>query len=189
MRSGYRFVFLAVLAAFTLAGASGALAFSSPGGCESCHGGFRDGNPSLHDVHRDFISDCYMCHRGGSLGASMSIKDSDSFPGYSCNGCHQEAGTVRFHINEGENCSPCHATDQPIVAESDLPFYYLEGRSAIVNPCRVNSANGGEDWTGDNAGLDNDGDGLRDAADPDCTGIIPTVEESWSTLKTLFESE
>lgn len=188
MRTGYRCWALALLCAFTLLGASGAMAFPDPADCSSCHGGFRDGNPSLHDVHRDFIPDCFMCHKG-STGAGVAINDSGSFAGHSCNGCHQEAGLVRFHILQGESCSPCHSTNQPVVAESDLPFYYLEGRSDIVNPCRVNSANGGEDWTGDNAGLDNDGDGMRDAADPDCTAIIPTIEESWSTLKTLFESE
>jgi hypothetical protein len=55
---------------------------------------------------------------------------------------------------------------------------------AISDPCVVHSPLG-EDWDGDGIGLDNDGDDLYEANDPDCVGVA--VQESmWGAIKTLF---
>jgi hypothetical protein len=88
------------------------------------------------------------------------------------------------------NCLGCHSGVVGTSAgEQVLLYFYTGGRSSIVNPCRTNPENGGEDWDGDGFGLDNHGDGNYDAADSDCDGIVPLTVEDWSTLKTLFEHD
>jgi hypothetical protein len=182
-------VVIAVLGALTVTVGLATQVWAYPkftSGCDTCHGGFRDGANNLHDMHRNnFVNSCTDCHM--SVPDLPDINSSGNYPDYSCNGCHRLEGLVTYHVTQqGGDCSPCHSNSQPATLESDLPFFYQQGRSGIVNPCRINSNNGGEDWDGDGRGLDNDGDGLYDADDPDCEGIIPVDDDSWSTLKYLF---
>ena len=117
-----------------------------------------------------------------------ATNSSGNYAEYSCNGCHLLPGLATKH---GESfCGPCHtAAIGTSEGEDVLPYFYVEGRSSIVNPCRVNAANGGEDWNGDGFGLDNDGDDVYDDNDADCAGIVPTQTQSWSLMKAMFGSE
>lgn len=188
MRNGSRIVLIAIVGAMLVAGmASQTWAFPAyTSGCNdaNCHGDFRVGDPSRHTMHQQF-ADCFDCHT--SIGTPPDINSSGNYPDFSCNGCHQLEGLVRFHVSNGGDCSPCHSNSPPEISENTVPYYYQEGRTSIQNPCRVLTENGGEDWDGDGAGLDNDGDGLYDGDDPDCAGEVSTVDETWSTLKVLFD--
>jgi hypothetical protein len=191
MCSGPRIFLFALVgvALATVSGAGNALAFGTyGGGCgdSSCHGDFRaGGSSSVHSMHVDFTNDCLDCHK--SIGDDPETNSSGNYAEFSCNGCHRLEGLVRFHVSKGGSCTPCHSNDQPQINESTPPHYYQQSRSAITNACRVNTANGGEDYDGDGRGLDNDGDGLYDGDDPDCEGQVSTVEETWGTLKVLFD--
>ena len=178
---------LAVLC-LVLLPASSAFAWGNAGNCltSGCHAGFRDGSPSVHSLHIDYMNDCGDCHLNG-INDSLRTNESDNYAEHSCNGCHELAGLATFHGVEG--CG-CHGGVIGTAAgENVLPYFYVEGRSSVVNPCRLNPANGGEDWDGDGFGLDNDGDGSYDAADADCTGIVPNEQQSWSLMKALFGDE
>ena len=186
MQHGSRTKSLAlVLALALLLPASQAWAWGSVSNCMNCHSGFRDGSPSLHSLHTDYVNSCQDCHQS-SLSTPLSTNSSANYAEYSCNGCHYVEGLA---IKHGfDNCG-CHSgVTAPAAGERFLPYFYQEGRSGVVNPCRTNAANGGEDWDGDGFGLDNDGDDVYDASDSDCEGAIPVNEEAWGTLKTLFDA-
>lgn len=85
-----------------------------------------------------------------------------------CAGCHGReqdggalqlsAGLVQHHQIKGiTSCSTCHALQQSIVGEDVVPGKMLQKG---IDPCK--DALFGPD------GLDNDGDGLYEKADPDC---------------------
>jgi len=178
-------VVLCVALAFLVA-PQDVFAWGSVSNCMGCHSGFRSGSPSNHSLHTDYINSCGDCHSGG-INDNLSTNSSDNYAEYSCNGCHQLEGLATVHGSE--NCG-CHSDVIGTSAgENVLPYFYTEDRSSVVNPCRTNAANGGEDWNGDGEGLDNDGDGSYDAADSDCDGIVPTDAQSWSVLKALFGDE
>ena len=175
-----------ITVAFVGLGATTASGWGSVDNCMGCHSGFRDGDPSLHDLHVDNINDCGDCHQA-SFGDPLSTNNSANYAEYSCNGCHTVEGLANFHINGGLSTCGCHSGVAAPASEGELPFFYTDGRSSVVNTCRRNATNGGEDWDGDGEGLDNDADGLYDVDDPDCAGIVPVDEHTWSTLKDLFE--
>lgn len=163
-----------------------AFAFGGVDSCMNCHTGFRDGSPSLHSLHTDVVNTCGDCH-SGSFSDPLSTNSSNNYAEYSCNGCHEVAGLATKHGAQTCGGSSCHDDVIGAAAGEDvLPYFYVEGRSGIVNPCRANAANGGEDLDGNGRGLDNDGDGLYDADDSDCDGIVPNHEQTWSVMKALF---
>lgn len=175
---------LAVLALALLA--APAMAYSSFGQCKSCHNNFRSGSPSIHDRHTSVVNSCFDCHE--SAWNSPATNSSGNYANYSCNGCHPKAGLATHHVNAGQTvCNDCHDdVIGTLAGEQVLPYFYTEGRSSLVNTCRRNAANGGEDLDGDGFGLDNDGDLLYDVDDSDCNGIVPTERRSWSTEKSRY---
>ena len=180
------FVLFAAVA-FVGIGAESAFGWGAVEECMGCHSGFRDGSPSLHSLHIDNINSCQDCH-AASVSDPLRTNESANYAEYSCNGCHEVEGLATVH---GDSfCGPCHTgvigTSE---GENVLPYFYTEGRSSVVNTCRLDPANGGEDWDGDGQGLDNDGDGAYDAADSDCDGIVETDESTWTLMKALFGAE
>ena len=164
-------------------------------GCVSCHDGFQGGNGPLHFQHRTQlgITTCNVCHSAG--GGSTPVRTYWSGPGggFGCAGCHGQDygetspdsgepkatsyGLRRFHVNLGITAcgsSGCHrpgALGSPnpfptLLGENVPPPYYKPMYSRLTNPC--SSADEDMPFDADPVGLDNDGDGLVDAADPDC---------------------
>lgn len=178
----------AVLVAVLLLPAVDADAWTTASNCltSGCHEGFRDGSPSVHSLHTTYMNACGDCHTGG-INDNVLTNSSDNYQDYSCNGCHVLEGLATKH--GAGNCG-CHAGvigQSP--GENVLPHFYTGGRSSVVNPCRLDASNGGEDWNDDGFGLDNDGDGVYDASDSDCAGIVSDDGRSWSLMKALFENE
>jgi hypothetical protein len=96
------------------------------------------------------------------------------------------AGLRLHHLNanappdaNGDLCSDCHTNDPAPSPESTVPVYYLRADVNVKDPCSSTTADG-EDVSGDNQGLDNDGDLVYDEADSDCSGQTGIVE----TLRT-----
>ncbi len=177
---------------------------ASPGmfftNCAQCHGDFRasgytsrhDGSAwggSLHDIHRNTMlnGDCNTCHSATRNPVFLySSNGGTGFAAISCLGCHgrgQEggAGLRQHHFAAGETlCADCHDDANPAnvttVGENIRPAYYFTPDSAHpnkpTNPC--NPA-GQENSAGSSLGLDNDGDGLYDTADPDCPAVVATA--------------
>ena len=175
-----------LLLAFLGSDARPALGWGAVTECVTCHTGFDFGFP-LHDLHAESTNDCQDCHFESTTD-ELRTNESRNHPDHSCNGCHLVEGLAAAH---GESiCGPCHtALIGTSEGEDVLPYYYTGGRSSVVNPCRLDPDNGGEDWDLDGFGLDNDGDGLYDADDPDCAGIVDTEESTWSVMKALFGDE
>jgi hypothetical protein len=163
-----------------------AAAYPDFGGCSTCHGNFRSGSPSIHDRHTSVVNSCTDCHT--SVGDTPKTNSSGNYATYSCNGCHPKGGLATHHVTAGITvCNNCHSgVIGTIAGENVLPYFYTNGRSGVVNTCRRNAANGGEDLDGDGTGLDNDGDGVYDVDDPDCAGIVPVNKSSWSTVKSRY---
>lgn len=152
-------------------------------GCNICHGNFVDfysakpGNYWPSDKHSSHLamlvpngSTCNveLCHPGGNTSMTSTVD---------CLGCHGRTDPVNpgqltgsglraHHATSGiPDCYTCHTTDQPPQPESVMPLWYGGSVSIITDPC---NSDGSENWTTDALGLDNDGDGLYDGADPDC---------------------
>lgn len=165
-------------------------------GCFMCHGAFTDGlspkgtvfpGDSKHFMHRNsnaMNTDCNLCHTSGDnhdpfIGSSNGTANN---PGVGCTGCHGRnyggnignsgIGLRAHHITSGiEVCNDCHTNDPPPLLESIFPTYYNSPDTNVNDPC--NSGSGFlENWSiGDLEGLDNDGDGLYDTDDPDCSAV------------------
>jgi cysteine-rich repeat protein len=169
-------------------------------GCQDCHGAFTGGtspkgsvfpNNDKHRMHRSSQSmntDCDLCHSTGD-GDDPFIAFSDgtaSNPGLGCVGCHETTGLRLHHTTAGvTDCEDCHSGDPTPPPENTVPPYYGTVDTNADVPCNdVQQANLNENWTvGDFLGLDNDGDGLYDAVDPDCAtsvcgnGVLETGED------------
>ena len=173
------------------------------GNCADCHGDYRagsyesksDGSPwndSLMGGHRNFINDsgndqCDVCHSGSNRSpVVLNLSDLSAKP-KGCVGCHGRDGDgpgqigdgLRAHhmgsndylnwpggIPGGLTCAICHGGDTTPVGEDILPFNYSVA-GTIGDPCVAENQFGP-------TGLDNDGDGAYDAADSDCTPVVPT---------------
>lgn len=156
--------------------------------CVTCHGGFRDGNPSLHQMHvggSQMTSNCDLCHNGGDSFADVRIGASGESPDFACTGCHIPDGLIAKHPSSP--CSTCHGSPDGGV-ENTIPQWYGRPDVALDNPCKIGKGNGGEDWDGDGQGLDNDGDGDYDLDDADCVGVS-SPEHSWGAVKSTFGAE
>ncbi|MCP3902431.1 MAG: hypothetical protein GY715_02250 [Planctomycetes bacterium] len=154
-------------------------------GCNTCHGDFEDGvspqgslfpGGDKHDMHRNsgaMDTDCDSCHV--NIGDNPLLNESAG-GGPGCVGCHGRdyggaignsgVGLRLHHVNNGMSCSPCHDGDPAPLPENVLPFWYGTVTTNADDPCNTT---GLENWTLNNPfGLDNDGDNLYDADDPDC---------------------
>jgi hypothetical protein len=122
-----------------------------PIGCVGCHGRYEDVQPqddNGHDAHADHANGFETHGMGAGLrqhhwSAGMTF----------CVNCHDDADPTQFET-AGEDAIP--------------PYYVPDGvfLNKPTDPCNIE---GGEDYAGLLFGLDNDGDGLYDAMDPDCT--------------------
>lgn len=131
-------------------------------------------------------SACALCHRANDEGNPwLRLSDGTATaPGIGCLGCHGRvpAGEL-FPTSDGlitghlavvlGDCVGCHA---PVgigipLPEWTVPAYYGLPDTLADSPCN-DDASGLEDWSGDGVGLDNDGDGVADASDLDCTAGV-----------------
>jgi hypothetical protein len=162
-------------------------------GCHFCHGDFTGGispkgttfpGGDKHEMHRSssyMNTECDLCHTSGD-GRDPFIGSSDgtnSNPGLGCTGCHQEFGLRAHHETAGSGgCLGCHGNDSAPPPESQDPTYYGTIDTNVANACNPTaSPNLNENWSvGDFEGLDNDGDGLYDGADPDCQDPVPVYD-------------
>ncbi len=146
------------------------------GNCASCHGKFGfvgTKYTSMHDA-TVWTGDLMTGHGSSTLTGCMECHqiEGDQPLLNRCASCHGReedggalqlsAGLVNRHQIKGiATCSSCHALPQSIAGENIVPAKMLEKG---IDPC--NDAQFGPD------GLDNDGDGLYDSADPDCQNDI-----------------
>ncbi|MFI5395271.1 MAG: hypothetical protein ACHQ9S_07025 [Candidatus Binatia bacterium] len=147
---------------------------------------------------------CGTCHQSLSVLFPVSIGTSAGAEGLSptsCVGCHgrdqdaghdgafpgRGAGLRQHHFRAGvQICSPCHADANPAdytpVGENIKPANYFTPDAAHLNkptdPC---NANGSESKFGP-AGLDNDGNGIYDLADPACAPAVTPTSTATATL-------
>ena len=154
-------------------------------GCQNCHGSFTGSTspkgsvfPSddKHTMHRNssyMNTECDLCHTSGD-GRDPFIGSSDGTgnnPGLGCTGCHADFGLRAHHGNaDVTSCAGCHPDDSVPPPENTIPAYYGTADTNVDMPCNPDpQADINENWTiGDSEGIDNDGDGLYDANDPDC---------------------
>ena len=164
---------------------------------------------SLMRGHEAFIgTSCDACHKSGSKGEvflNLSIDDTLS---KSCVGCHgrQEdvngsctgdgdgvevecgggAGLRQMHeLNLGPGtCSSCHSGDPVPVGEQIAPFNYGQDRVVIKDSC---DGDGSESQFGA-TGLDNDGDGQRDAGDSNCQDNSPPTQPGTLSASEVTDS-
>ena len=150
-------------------------------GCDGCHADIANKGPD-HDTHAAALGgDCDACHGSG---------DKKNPPLDNCVGCHGRdadaggdsvsAGLARglrqhHQVSGITQCSACHsdATGPVGVGEHILPSLYLSGLLSV----KFDSCDGSEEQFRSNTiSLDNDGDGLTDAADSDCaTNTAPVA--------------
>ncbi len=181
------------------------------GNCKSCHPQFDQRGP-LHDLHvgsGKFTSTCDVCHvvRGDNPQTSKK-----GVPGYyGCASCHgrdygrqtptgdpvMESFGLRWrHVFQQDVpiCATCHDLDTEPLPESVKPPIYGTVSAFILNSsCNVNNVeDGDESWKTpdpepETLGLDNDGDGLYDGADPDCQRAGPAriVNVRWMALDSM----
>jgi len=168
-------------------------------GCVACHGAFTEGfspvgtvfpfdsNHSMHRADGAMNTACDMCHSDGDdRNPYIGFSDDDGFgggPGVGCLGCHGRdygargvlgAGLRAVHRRSGvSSCgaSSCHQNDPDPLPESVPPPYYGSPHTRAWDSCNV-APFFGENFsldTDNHRGLDNDGDGLYDEDDGDCS--------------------
>ena len=173
---------VSVVGAGLLFVASSSIAYNEYSGslCETCHGGFV-GRGSLHDVHTNITNNCGMCHPSNPGSKPVNTSSASDGTAFSCLGCHgtdygstigqQAAGLRVRHVNAGQSCSPCHDGDpSPVLPENIEPVHYGRGDVSLTDACADN--------------LDNDGDGVKDNNDTDCT--TPVKVTTWGKIKSLY---
>ncbi|RMF76622.1 MAG: hypothetical protein D6738_00955 [Acidobacteria bacterium] len=173
-----------------------------------------DGQPwtdDLHDTHRNTMlgGDCDTCHFSNRRVPTYIGKSNggDGLGAFGCVGCHGRsqdgtgtdtngwgAGLRQVHFRAGETvCVNCHADSDPAnktpVGENVLPEYYANpgtGHNIPTDPCNP-APTYPENYQASTLGLDNDGDGTFDEADPDCNLTAATPgETSGSGLDALL---
>ena len=118
-----------------------------PISCMGCHGRYED----RHDEHEDFSADNGIDTHGMGAGLRQHHWNSGVTR---CAGCHEDADPADF-TTASEDVQP--------------PYYFSPDPVFYKKPTDSCNLNGEEDYAGILFGLDNDGDGLYDAIDPDCT--------------------
>ncbi len=179
------------------------------GYCAQCHPGFVN-RGDLHDLHvgnNEFTNTCALCHTSSDRDNPLTMWSQDNNRG--CAGCHgrdygettavnwrgfpsagqpKNSGRGLRLLHSAQGCDFCHGppTAPPIDGEDVDPTYYALADVNILNACNTD---GSEDGTPepngeDTLGLDNDGDGLIDGADPDC--LSGTVGETSGPLAQMI---
>src|SRR5262249_54916991 len=133
--------------------------------------------------------------------------------GFGCAGCHGRDygetspnsgqpkatayGLRELHVSRGITAcgtAGCHHAGAlghpdplpPPLGENVAPPYYDRLFSSLTDPC--SSSQEDMPFDADSVGLDNDGDGLVDAADPDCAASVTvTTTTTSTTTTTLFD--
>ena len=147
---------------------------------------------NLHNVHRNDMlgGDCDACHASGGKGTVFIDRSQggEGLTAISCVGCHgreedigndsvsagRGAGLRQHHTNAGQtDCQDCHSDAVPAkytpAGEDVLPNYFANpGTNHPSMPTDSCNPAGNENFSGTTLGLDNDGDGSYDTADPDC---------------------
>jgi PKD repeat protein len=151
--------------------------------CNLCHDGIGRNNPltmwSVGDA--DDGLGCAGCHGrdyGETIGADhrgLPIAGLPKSSGF---------GLRKHHLNSGINvCLGCHADvlQADIEPEDVGPLYYARADVSLggspVDSCTNEDSANTEPLGNDSVGLDNDGDHLYDATDPDCAGNVPPVAD------------
>lgn len=151
--------------------------------CAVCHGDIANKGPD-HDTHATLSNDdCGSCHDG--------VQGRDNTPLDNCVRCHGRdadaggdnistgvgRGLRLHHVTVGAAaCGNCHsdATGPVGVGEHVLPSFFPQA----LGGAGIDSCDGSEEqFASSSVSLDNDGDGLTDAADPDCgpANTVPTA--------------
>ena len=192
-----------ILTALALSLPSQAMAYGEyEEGCNTCHGPFYTSakyqSPnggalwpaSVHDVHRQAAymgTECGMCHGSGGFFTWKSY-GAAGLTGYGCSGCHGQIvkgvpkgfGLRARHLWAGDKvCLDCHKDDGAPAPESTLPYYYGHSVTKAKSSCNDDAPVFSEDFSGNGQGLDNDGDGVYDLADPDCNPCPDADEDGW----------
>ncbi len=159
-------------------------------------------NDDLHDTHRNAMlgGDCDACHFSNRRVPTYIGKSNggDGLGAWGCVGCHGRsqdgsgsgtngwgAGLRQVHFRGGETvCLNCHSDSDPAskttVGEHVMPEYYANpgtGHDIPTDPCNP-APTYPENYQASTLGLDNDGDGTFDEADPDCSLTAPTPGEA-----------
>lgn len=172
---GFSFVLLAVL------WAPSASANSDFGACAGCHASLASMGPG-HGPHATLANnDCGSCHVGGQGNSNPPLANC-----VRCHGRDADAGGdnisaglgrgLRLHheVANAATCDSCHSDAAgPLgVGEHVLPSFYAQALGGVG----LDSCDGSEEQFASNSiSLDNDGDGLTDAADPDCASNTAPV--------------
>jgi hypothetical protein len=174
------------------------------GGYASSHDGTAWGT-SLMSGHSAMVSsDCGACHTSpGKFPVYINSSDGggSGLSTAGCLGCHGREADAGHGVSDGRGaglrqhhdrngitvCRGCHAdanTATPAytpVSESTEPFnYFTPDSSHPSKPTDACDANGTESVYGA-TGLDNDGNGLYDGADPACSTTTTTLGVSTTT--------
>ena len=155
------------------------------GSYESLHDGATWAN-SLMNAHADWVDgNCLACHMAPGPGAVRTNASGDATFSKGCVGCHGreeditdvctgESSSSFFEVQCGAGaglrrvheqsigigtCTSCHSDDPEPVGEQVAPHNFLLAASRVRNAC---NDDGTEARFGP-TGLDNDGDGRRDA--------------------------
>ena len=142
------------------------------GNCAECHGKYGFVGEKYISAHdgTTWTGDLMTGHGSSMLTGCMDchLVEGDQPSIVRCTGCHgrekdggnmqKGAGLIQHHrFKETGSCDLCHGFSELAVGEDIVPAIMLRRG---IDPC--NDAQFGPD------GLDNDGDGLYDSADPDC---------------------
>ena len=98
--------------------------------------------------------------------------------------CGAGAGLRLHHQNAGiSDCTGCHSDPTPVGENVLPPYYFVDAArpNKPLDPCNAATAPANENKYG-TTGLDNDGDGLYDGADPDCVAGVPDINLSPTSL-------
>ena len=147
------------------------------GTCTACHMQEGPGAVYLADSgDTTFTNGCVGCH-GREADVTDECTGRSTSP-FATQHCGSGAGLRALHelkVEEG-TCTSCHTNDPEPVGEQELPWNFQLAASAVRNSC---DEDGTESRFGA-FGLDNDGDGRRDANDPDCQfPINPGLNDAW----------
>ena len=142
------------------------------GNCAECHGKYGFVGEKYISAHdgTTWTGDLMTGHGSSMLTGCMDchLVEGDQPFVDRCTGCHgreedadttqKGAGLRQHHRSSGiSSCDMCHGSSELTVGENISPAIMIRKG---IDPC--NDAQFGPD------GLDNDGDGLYDSADPDC---------------------
>lgn len=151
--------------------------------CATCHGTLANSGPgnAAHDAHAGPTNACSDCHASGFNNPPLASCVKCHGRAEDAGGDNASAGTgrgLRLHheVAGAASCGSCHsdALGAVGVGEHVLPSFYAQA----FGGAGLDSCDGSEErFASSTISLDNDGDGLTDANDPDCrTSIAPAAD-------------